>query len=257
MNWQQLVSHIKDIVPDKGGPVVVAFSGGVDSSVVALAAHEVCGTRALALTVDSELVLLHELERAKVISVLKGFHHRYLPLNLLPDERVRENGTQRCYWCKHRIFSALRETFGDNAVLLDGTTADDDPSRPGMKAAAEFGVRSPLRDLGYDKVVVRQLAAYRELPNSTLPSNSCMATRVRQGQPLRQEVLMAIDAVENHLVGHGVNDLRARVDELMMTIHYPSRHAAIVESERKNVQDLIVQSVLEDVQFEEWQDDHG
>jgi len=253
MGWQTLKKQLKSIVPEKGGPVVVAFSGGVDSSVTALAVHELFRERSVALTAHTELFFPYEQERVETIVRFKGLNHRFLPLNVLGDERVAENGPDRCYWCKRRIFGSMREIFGENAVLLDGTNADDDPKRPGMKAAGEFDVLSPLRLIGISKTDVRELARGLGLPNYDQPSNSCAATRIAIGQPLREAVLAAVKVVENRLVRQGVNDVRARVDDLMMTVHYPSRHAWIVEHERENVQRLIAGSVLRNVEFREWQ----
>lgn len=253
MDWLQLKEHVSTFCSEKDRPVVVAFSGGVDSSVVALAAHRSLGSRAVAITAVTELVFAHERKRAESIVALMEFEHEALPLRVLSDNRVRMNGPDRCYWCKRSIFKELRKRFGKKAILLDGTNADDDEARPGMRAAAEFGVRSPLKECGIPKNGVREMAKQLGLPNHDLPSNSCIATRVREGQPLDRQVLAAVERLENHLVAQGVDDLRARVDELMMTIHYPSHHAEILQREQKNVQLLIAESVLEGVQLKEWQ----
>lgn len=182
------------------GRVGVAFSGGVDSSVLlALAVESLGATRVLALTAVSELTTEGDLRGARQIAVQLGVAHSVVDLKVLPDEQVRLNRPDRCYHCKRAIFAALRDEAKARGMptLVHGATVDDAGDfRPGQKAADELGVRAPLREAGLAKPDIRELAHARGLPNWDQPSSACLASRIPYGTPLSIEALGRVARAE-------------------------------------------------------------
>jgi uncharacterized protein len=202
------------------GPVAVAYSGGVDSSLALWAAASALGEAAVGVSVRSEFVCAHERERADRLSAFLGQQTGVLVLvrttSALADATLRANSAERCYLCKVRVLAEVRqaalEHLGPGAALAEGTNADDDPARPGRRAVAEAGAHSPLASCGIDKAGVRELARYIGLPNAEDPSNSCLATRVPEGVELTFKRLTAIEALERTAHELGLMDLRARLE---------------------------------------------
>jgi uncharacterized protein len=201
------------------GPVAVAFSGGVDSSLTLWAAATALGEAAVGVSVRSEFVCAAERERADRLSAFLGraVGVRVLvrSMSALADAGLRANGPKRCYLCKGLVLSEVRQAalthLGQGAALAEGTNADDDPARPGRRAVAEAGAHSPLAACGIDKAGVRELARMIGLPNADDPSNSCLATRVPEGVELTFKRLTAIEALERTALELGLVDLRARL----------------------------------------------
>lgn len=197
----------------------VAYSGGVDSSVVLWAAATALGQGALGVHVRSEFVCGMERERAEavaqVLSRLAGARVATRQVSVLASPAIRQNPEDRCYLCKRLVMAELRaaadKAFGPGAALAEGTNADDDPARPGRRAVAEGGVFSPLAACGIDKAGVRELARRIGLPNADDPSNSCLATRVPTGAELTYARLTAIEGLERAARELGLVDLRARL----------------------------------------------
>jgi len=161
--------------------VLVAFSGGVDSSVLAAAACSVLGDKAVAATVKSELQSGVDMDNARRVAAEIGIHHLILEVGALDLEGIRENLPSRCYLCKRAMAERLlREArFWGIEVVVDGTNASDrSEDRPGMRALSEAGIKMPLRDLGITKIGVRDMARYLGLSNADRPSRSCLATRI-------------------------------------------------------------------------------
>jgi len=210
------------------GAVAVAFSGGVDSSLTLWAAARALGARTLGVTVRTEFVCAAERDRADGIAAfLTGERARgasplaVAPLvvarevSVLGHARLRANPPERCYLCKQLVLREVRaealRRLGPEAVVAEGTNADDDPARPGRRAVAEAGVISPLAACGIDKAGVRALAREIGLPNAEDPANSCLATRVPTGQELTFARLTAIEGMERAAREAGLADLRARL----------------------------------------------
>lgn len=201
------------------GPVAVAFSGGVDSSLTLWAASKALGGAALGVNVRSEFVCAHERERAERLALFLGQQTGARVLarsfSALADAGLRANTGERCYLCKVRVLAEVRaaalEHLGPGASLAEGTNADDDPARPGRRAVAEAGAHSPLSACGIGKTGVRELARLLGLPNADDPANSCLATRVPEGQELTHKRLTAIEALERTARELGLVDLRARL----------------------------------------------
>ena len=169
---------------------VVAFSGGVDSSVVAAIAFEVLGDRALACTIVSGLLPDEEIREAQAVAAAIGIRHRLVPIDVLGLPTFVENPPDRCYHCKGVVLAALREVADAEGLeaILHGENADDGAvNRPGARAAEEAGAIAPLVCAGLSKPEVRALARELGLPNADRPSSPCLATRIPYGEPVTRE----------------------------------------------------------------------
>jgi len=251
MGMDLLQSFIADENRD-GGRVAVALSGGVDSSLVALAALRAVGERAMAVTGDHELVSRREFERAAAVASSLGIKHQTVRVRPLDDPLVRGNGPDRCYGCKRALFRAIREVVGPEGLILDGTNADDDPARPGLRAVRECGVVSPLKACGLDKASVRALAREAGLANWDRPSESCLATRIPRGTSLDLDGLRLVERLESYFHAHGVESLRVRPDNLVATVEYLPEHREIMDKLRDNFAAEIERIGLRSCRFKEW-----
>jgi len=195
------------------GSVLVAYSGGVDSSLLLAAAHDALGDRALAVTASSATYPAHEREAAIALAQSLGARHRLIESQELDDEAFRANPANRCYYCKRELFGKLRaiaEAEGI-AVVVDGANADDRSDfRPGRIAGRELGVRSPLLELGFGKETVRQMARERGLPNWDQPACACLASRIPFGETITPTRLDRVGATEAALRALGFRVLRVR-----------------------------------------------
>ena len=191
----------------------VAFSAGVDSTVVACAAHKVLGSRAVAVTASSASLAEGELELARQLAEQIGIRHEVIETNELSQPDYTRNAADRCYHCKTELYSQLDRLAPqlDVEVLFNGANIDDlGDYRPGMVAADEHEVKSPLVECRLDKQDVRQLAAYWELPVWDKPASPCLASRVAYGLEVTPERLARIDAAEQFVARHGFSPLRVR-----------------------------------------------
>jgi uncharacterized protein len=192
---------------------VVAFSGGVDSSVVAAAAARVLGDRALAVTAVSAALASGELDGAEAVARAIGIAHEVVRTDELMREGYRRNDRDRCYHCKVELYEVLggladRRGF---ATLLSGANVEDlGDWRPGLRAAAERGVRHPLVEAGLGKAEVRTIALELGLPNADKPATPCLASRLPYGTPVDPVVLAQIDRAESALRRLGYREVRVR-----------------------------------------------
>jgi uncharacterized protein len=195
------------------GSCAVAYSGGVDSAVVAKAARLALGDAAVAVTGASASLAAGELEEARRVAQLIGVRHEVLETRELDNPDYVANAPDRCYHCKTELYGEFQELARrlGLAVLVDGVNVDDlDDYRPGMRAAGQFGVRSPLAECGFTKQEVRQLAADWQLPVADKPAAPCLSSRVAYGVEVTPERLRMIDAAEQVLRSLGVSNLRVR-----------------------------------------------
>jgi uncharacterized protein len=195
------------------GSVVVAFSGGVDSSYLALRAHRVLGARALAVTADSES--LAGAQRALALEVAGGFGfaHRVIETSELGNPLYLKNDAQRCYHCKTELFRHLLPLAAGLgfAHVAYGVIVDDlSDFRPGHRAAAEAGVRSPLAEAALTKADVRALSRALGLPTWDLPASPCLSSRIPYGTPVTSDALRQIERAEQALHALGLRELRVR-----------------------------------------------
>jgi uncharacterized protein len=192
---------------------IVAFSGGVDSSLVAAVAARVIGERALAVTAVSPALASGELDGARAVARAIGIAHEVIRTDELAREGYRRNGPDRCYHCKSELYDRLGAlaTARGFAVLFSGANVDDlGDWRPGLKAAAEHGVRHPLVEAGFGKADVRALALELELPSAEKPAMPCLASRLPFGTEVDPGVLTLVDRAERALRALGFRELRVR-----------------------------------------------
>ncbi|MCS7020500.1 MAG: ATP-dependent sacrificial sulfur transferase LarE [Gemmataceae bacterium] len=198
-------------------PIAVAFSGGVDSAVVAQAARLACGDKALAITADSPSVPRAELAAAQHLARLIGIPHVTLPTHEVEQPAYRRNDGLRCYHCKTELYTRIRQYLQQRHegvsswTIVSGANVDDAGDfRPGLQAAAEQHVRHPLQEIGLTKAEVRQLARHWGLPVWDKPASPCLSSRLAPGVAVTQERLARVEAAEAFLRQHGLRDCRVR-----------------------------------------------
>lgn len=204
--------------------VAVAFSGGVDSTVVAKAAEVALGDAAVAVTAVSSSLASGELDEARRLAGSIGIRHRILETREFEDPNYTSNPTDRCFHCKTELYTRLAgmlEEFGVDMIVNGANLDDRGDHRPGMQAAAEHAVRSPLLEVGFTKTDVRDLARHWGLPVWDKPATPCLSSRLAYGLEVTPERLRRVDAAERFLreqldlrelrVRHEPNDL-ARIE---------------------------------------------
>ena len=210
---QEKAARLKHLIKSYGR-VAVAFSAGVDSTLVLKVAKEVLPQgHVLAITVNSSLVPAADVEEAKAFCREEGLPHQVAELDPLIYYDVRTNPPERCYFCKRLVLGQLRELAGRANIvhLLDGTNADDGKDyRPGHKAVRQLGVLSPLKEAGFTKADIRAYARELGLKNADKPSAACLASRIPYGEELTRAKLQRVGAAENFLHSLGFDQLRVR-----------------------------------------------
>jgi uncharacterized protein len=205
--------------------LAVAFSGGVDSTVLLAVAQQQLGEHVVAMTARSPLHSRHETEQAVKLAHKLGVRHLVFDPDVMSDADIVANGAQRCYYCKRRIFRSMAEAARKIGIdrLAHGENADDIREyRPGSKAAAESGVSAPLVEAGLNKSEIRCLARKMGLSNWDQPAMACLATRVPYGTPITETMLGRIDAAEAALRDLGVGYARVRVHGSIARIEAPA-----------------------------------
>lgn len=215
----------------------VAFSGGVDSSVLLWAA-KTYGQQIRAYCVRSPFQPAFELEEARQLADRLDVPLTVLQSDPLSRPDIAANGPDRCYLCKRLILSAILQAAQRDGfpLVLDGSNASDDPAqRPGMRALEELGVRSPLRLCGLDKPAVRRLAKQAELPVWDKPAYACLATRVPTGTAITREDLGRVERAETTLAGLGFSDFRVRLFHGGARIQLPAGQLAQAVALRETI----------------------
>lgn len=192
---------------------IVAFSGGVDSVVVAKAAQLALGERATAVTAVSPSLAGGELEAARAVAETIGIDHRTIKTAEFANPDYTRNAPDRCYHCKSELYERLQQLRDEfpNTIIANGTNTDDlGDYRPGLQAAAENQVRSPLAECGLNKQAVRDLAKHWDLPVWNKPAAPCLSSRIAYGESVTPERLRMIDQAEQFLRSCGFEELRVR-----------------------------------------------
>ncbi|MCO5176592.1 MAG: ATP-dependent sacrificial sulfur transferase LarE [Thermomicrobiales bacterium] len=217
--YDELLSHIAAYES-----VLVAFSGGVDSTLVLRAAHDALGDNAAAATGLSDTYPAEEMQEAREIAAEIGSEFIFVRTMELTDPRYAANNSQRCFFCKSELYSQLAAVARERgfAHILDGTNADDTGDfRPGLRAARDLGVRSPLADLGFTKREIRELSAALNLRTWDKPSFACLSSRFAYGDPITVEKLRVVAKAESAMRSLGFRGFRVRHHESLARIELP------------------------------------
>lgn len=217
--YEELRTHIAGL-----GSALVAFSGGVDSALVLRVAHDALGDRVAAGTGLSDTYPEEEMREAREIASEIGTEFIYARTMELTDPRYAANNSQRCFFCKTELYSRLAEIAQERGYewLLDGTNADDlGDHRPGMRAARNWNVRSPLAELGFRKKEIRELSAGLNLRTWDKPSFACLSSRFAYGDPITVEKLKIVAKAETAMRGLGFRGFRVRHHEMVARIELP------------------------------------
>lgn len=208
MKAEEKYQRLQEILGGYDNPVI-AFSGGVDSTFLTAAARDI-GLDFTAVTVKTPFVPAKELNQTRELARKLDAVHHIITMNLSELDEALDNTPERCYYCKNKIFTKIKEYAGKR-VVIEGSNQDDTRDyRPGRKALAELGVKSPLLAAGLSKQEIRQLSREMDLSTWDKPSLSCLATRVSYNSKITRDKLRKIEEAEEILAGLGLKQYRVR-----------------------------------------------
>ena len=218
--------------------VVVAYSGGVDSTFLAKVASDVLGDKAVAVTLKSEVHPQWEFDEAVEIARELGLNHVTMEIKALEIPHFADNPPERCYYCKKEILKNLMEFAEKRGIqyVIEGTNFDDvSDFRPGMRALAETGAKSPLKEVGLAKADIRKLSKELGLPTWNKPSYACLASRFPYGVRIDKEKLTAVDKAEVFLRSLGLGQLRVRHHNQIARIEITEDSMDAILKHRKDI----------------------
>lgn len=216
--YRDLISYLKQL-----NKVVIAFSGGVDSTFLVKAAKEALGDNVIAVTVVSPYIPKWEIEEAKLITKSIGIRHELLEVPVIIDE-IKFNPLDRCYLCKKAVFTKIKELTKKCGFqyVVDGTNADDTKDyRPGLRALSELGIKSPLLEKGITKSEIREFSKELNLPTWDKPSYACLLSRIPYDEEIKVKDLDKIEKSEKYLMDLGFRAIRVRCHGDLARIEVP------------------------------------
>ena len=222
---QAKLDRLKEYIKELGS-LAVGFSGGVDSSFLLAVAHEVLGDKAIAVTGVDASVPERELEEARAFCSERNIKHIVCRVDPLKEEGYRHNGPDRCYFCKHGVFTEVKNIAKENGIeyVAEGSNIDDNGDyRPGLRAVAELEVKSPLREAGLYKSDIREISKAMGLPTWSKPAYACLASRFVYGEEITEEKLHMIDKAEQFLIEKGFYEERVRIHGNIARIEVPAK----------------------------------
>ena len=234
---QAKYDRLLEIVQDLGS-VIVAFSGGVDSALLLKVAHDTLGDRAIAATGLSATYAEEEMAEAREIAAEIGARYVMVTTMELTDPRYANNTHQRCFFCKSELYTKLAETAKefDCEFVIDGANADDASDfRPGMRAAVNLGVRSPLLEAGLSKKEIREISAELGLRTWDKPAAACLSSRFAYGDPITVEKLRQVASAESALRKLGFRGFRVRHEDSTARLEFPSDQMFSVLERRNEI----------------------
>lgn len=215
--------NLKDIILNYES-VLVAYSGGVDSTFLAKVAYDVLKEKAMAVTICSSMNPKRELEEAREYAKAIGINHAEIEAMEFENKDFVRNDKDKCYYCKKALFSKLK-TLAKNKgfkYVIEGSNADDiNDYRPGLKAIAELNIKSPLREANLTKSDIRMFSQELDLPTWSKPSFACLASRIPYGTTITPKMLKMIEEAENYLVELGFSQMRVRYHGEIARIELP------------------------------------
>lgn len=209
---KEKLEHLKEIIKEKDS-LVIAFSGGLDSSLVAKIAYDVLDEKALAVTLTSDTFSQRELENAKKIAQEIGVNHTIVKSSELGNEAFAKNPENRCYYCKKEEAIVLKRIANENRIkyIADGVNLSDfDEHRPGIKALDEEDIIHPLVEAGVKKSDIKVMAKFLGLSNYDMPSTTCLSSRIPYGEEITTEKLKRIEEAESFILSLGLRQVRVR-----------------------------------------------
>lgn len=238
LKWKTLIEYIKGL-----GSLAVGFSGGVDSTFLLAAAHEALGDAAIGVTALDASVPERELNEAKRFCEVRGIRHYICTVDPLQEDGYRNNSPDRCYYCKRCVFTEVGKVAAGQGVayLAEGSNMDDlGDYRPGLRAAAELKVTSPLREAKLNKQEIRELSKALELPTWSKPAFACLASRFPYGEEITIEKLQMIDKAEQFLIDQGFYAERVRMHGDLARIEVPAED--IERLARKEIREAVYET---------------
>ena len=213
MSLAEKLEDLRNRIAGKGR-LLVAYSGGVDSSLLAEVANDVLGESAIAVFLDSETAARSELEQARRLAKSLGLNFRVAKFSILEDDEFAKNPATRCYICKKKSAAVLKNVARENGIkcIADGVNLSDyGDYRPGIAACDEEGIWHPFVDAAITKEDIRAMAQGQGLPVWNKPSSACLASRIPYGEPITLENLRMVEEAEEYLKSLGFLQLRVRV----------------------------------------------
>lgn len=233
--YDELQQYIKSL-----NSVAIAYSGGVDSTFLLRVAYDVLGCNVIAVTARSLSFPKRELEEAKKFAAELGVEHIIVDSEELDIKGFSKNPTNRCYLCKHELFTKIIEIAKQKNIenIIEGSNSDDNGDyRPGLIAVSELGIKSPLREVGFTKNEIREISKEFNLPTWNKQSFACLSSRFPYGENITPEKLIMIDKAEQFLLDQGFYQVRVRVHG----------NLARIETDEKSLNALLNKQIREKI----------